>query len=200
VVDGNAYSEIGPVVSVAIFGLAEDSEERSKALRVRQIKRRPVFDALLARGDSGSQGKLASTMCDTSILSPKIRDQRDVSDAEALRVAIDQPMPGVRVIRVAGELDMLTAPQLDSCLLSQIDVHGRHVVVDLSKVTFLAATGLGSLVRAREAATCHHIKLYLTGADHRAVAHPLKITGLCPTFTIHPSTEAVIARVAAQSS
>ena len=104
-------------------------------------------------------------------------------------------MPGVRVVRVAGELDLLTAPQLDSCLLSQIDARGGHVVVDLSKVTFLAAVGLGSLVKAREVATCHHVELHLTGVDHRAVARPLEITELRPTFTIHPSAESVIARV-----
>ena len=52
---------------------------------------------------------------------------------------------------MAGELDMQTAPQLHSCLLSQIDGRGGHVVVDLSKVTFLGAAGLESLVRARQA-------------------------------------------------
>jgi anti-sigma B factor antagonist len=115
--------------------------------------------------------------------------------AEALRVVIDQSMPGVRVVRVAGELDMLTAPQLASCLLSQIDARGGHIVVDISKVTLLGAAGLGSLVRAREAATCHHVELHLAGVDHRAVARPLEITELRPTFSIHPSAESVIARV-----
>jgi len=113
---------------------------------------------------------------------------------------IDQSMPGVRVVRVAGELDMLTAPQLASCLLSQIDARGGHVVVDLSAVTFLAAAGLGSLVRAREAATHHDIELCLTGVDHRAVARSLEITRLRATFTIRPSTKWVIAAVGEQAS
>ncbi|HKS53502.1 MAG TPA: STAS domain-containing protein [Pseudonocardiaceae bacterium] len=110
-------------------------------------------------------------------------------------MAIDQPIPGMRVVRVAGALDIQTAPQLDPCLLSQIDGRGGHVVVDFSKVTFLGAAGLGSLVKAREAAACHHITLHLTGVDRRAVARPLKITGLLPTFSISPSIESVIARV-----
>lgn len=134
-------------------------------------------------------------MCDTPISVTKDQGSAGRLDAEALRVAIDQPIAGVRVVRVAGELDMQTAPQLHSCLLSQIDVRGRHVVVDLSKVTFLAAAGLESLVRAREAATCHHIKLHLTGVDHRAVTLPLEITGLLSTFSIHPLAESVIGRV-----
>lgn len=117
-----------------------------------------------------------------------------------LRVMIDQPVPGVRVVRVAGELDLLTAPQLDSRLLSQIKGRGGHVVVDLSAVTYLAAAGLGSLVSAREAATRHDIELCLTGVDHRAVARPLEITRLRATFAIHPSTKSVIAAVGAQVS
>jgi anti-sigma B factor antagonist len=139
--------------------------------------------------------KLASRMWDTSISVATDQGSAGCRGGEALRVAIDQPMPGVRVVRVAGELDMLTAPQLDSCLLSQIDVRGGHVVVDLSKVTFLGAAGLGTLARAQEAATCHHIELHLAGVDHRAIARPLEITGLRPTFALHPSTESVIARI-----
>ena len=158
------------------------------------IKWRPVFDAVLAIGaraprEAGIDDVGCIIFCG---------QQSGISGcrgAEALHVAIDQPMPGVRVVRVAGELDMLTAPQLASCLLRQIDARGGHVVVDLSKVTFLGAAGLGSLVKAREVATCHHVELHLTGVDHRAVACPLEITGLRPTFTIQPSAESVIARV-----
>jgi anti-sigma B factor antagonist len=134
-------------------------------------------------------------MWDTSFSVAKNQGSAACRGAELLRVAIDQPMPGVRVVRVAGELDMLTAPQLASCLLSQIDARVGHVVVDISKVTFLGAAGLGSLVKAREVATCHHVELHLTGVDHRAVARPLEITELRPTFTIHSSAESVIARV-----
>lgn len=117
-----------------------------------------------------------------------------------LRLVIDQPMPGVRVVQVAGELDLLTVPQLDSCLLSQIDGGGGHVVVDLSEVTFLGAAGLGSLVKAREVAARQGVELHLAGVDHRAVARPLEITELRTTFAIHSSTHSVIATVAGRAS
>ena len=134
-------------------------------------------------------------MCDTPIFVTKYQGPTGCPDTEVFRVTIDQPLPSVRVVRVAGELDMQTASQLDSCLLSQIDGRGGHVVVDLSKVSFLGAAGQTSLVRAREAATCRHIKLHLAGVDHRAVARPLEITGLLPTFAIYPLNESIIARV-----
>jgi len=139
-------------------------------------------------------------MGDTPISVTKDQGPAGCRDAGVFRVAIEQLIPSVRVVRVAGELDMQTAPQLHSCLLSQIDGRGRDVVVDLSKVTFLGAAGLESLVRAREAATCRHIKLHLTGVDHRAVALPLEITGLFPTFAIHPLPNRSLPVCAAQSS
>ena len=131
-------------------------------------------------------GKLASSMCDTPISAPQDQTSSGCRDAQALRVAIDQPIPDVGVVRVAGALDMQTAPQLESCLLSQIDGHSGHVVVDLSKVTFLGAAGLGCLVKARQAAACHHVTVHLTGVDHRAVAVPLEITGLLSAFVSLP--------------
>jgi len=133
-------------------------------------------------------------MCDTPILVTKNQEPAGCPDAKVFRVAIDQPIPSVRVVRVAGELNIQTAPHLHSCLVSQIDGRSRHVVVDLSQFTSLGAAGLESLVRAREAATCRPITLHLTGVDHRAVARPLEITGLRPTFAIHPLAESIIAR------
>lgn len=85
-------------------------------------------------------------MCDTPLFVIKDQTSLGCHDAQALRVAIDQPIPGVRVVRVVGELDVQTALQLDSSLFSQIDGGGGHVVVDPSKVTFLAAAGLESLL------------------------------------------------------
>jgi anti-sigma B factor antagonist len=116
--------------------------------------------------------------------------------AEELRLVIDLPIPGVRVVRVAGELDLLTTPRLDSLLLRQIEQGGRHVVVDLSEVIFLGASALGSLVRARDLAAYHGVELHLTGVDHPAVAHTLVTTKLRTAFATHPSTDSILAAVA----
>jgi anti-sigma B factor antagonist len=119
---------------------------------------------------------------------------------EALRIVIGRPLPGVRVVQVAGELDMVTAPHLDSCLLDQIDKRDGHVVVDLSAVTFLGAAGLTSLVKAREAAACHDIRLHLAGVDHRTVARFLEITQLRPTFAVHPSIGSAVTALMATAA
>jgi len=119
---------------------------------------------------------------------------------EPLCIVIGRPLPGVRVVQVAGELDRVTASHLDSCLLDQIDRCDGDVVVDLSAVTFLGAAGLTSLVRAREAATCHDVRLHLAGVDHPAVAHSLEITQLRPTFAVHSSTGSAVTALTATAA
>jgi anti-anti-sigma factor len=57
-------------------------------------------------------------------------------------------LPGCEVIRVRGELDMLTSPELADAL-SSCDESGQEVVVDLSGVSFIDSHGLHVLMRAR---------------------------------------------------
>jgi anti-sigma B factor antagonist len=109
-----------------------------------------------------------------------------------VRFAIDQLAPGVRVVRMAGELDSLTAPLLDRHLQRHLHEGGGHLIVDLSEVTFLSAAGLTSLVTADETATRCEVQLHITGADHRAVARPLEITTLRATLDIHPTMQSIV--------
>ena len=51
------------------------------------------------------------------------------------------------VIAVSGELDVFTAPSLDESLAESIDAGRVNLIVDLTDVTFLDSTGLGSLVK-----------------------------------------------------
>ncbi|MGH3786750.1 MAG: STAS domain-containing protein [Pseudonocardiaceae bacterium] len=113
---------------------------------------------------------------------------------------IEQPMPDVRVVRVSGELDLLTTPLLEIRLQQCIEKRVGHLVVDLGGVTFLGAAGLTSLVAARKAATGLGVQLHLSGTDHRAVARPLDITMLRPSFDIHPTADAVVAVVSSRKA
>ena len=62
-------------------------------------------------------------MCDTPIFATKDQTSSGCPNAQALRVAIDQPIPGMRVVRVAGELDMQTAPHcILACSVRSMDV------------------------------------------------------------------------------
>lgn len=109
---------------------------------------------------------------------------------EELGVKVEEPASGVRVVRVDGELDMLTAPVLRTALLEQLAAAPGHLVLDLSDVRFLGSNGLAVLVETRSAAGEAHIALHLTGTDHPWVARPLEVSGLLGLFDRHPSPEA----------
>ena len=112
---------------------------------------------------------------------------------EFISFVIDEPAPDVCVVRVRGELDLLTTGLLDHNLQRHIEGNPGRVVVDLSEVTFLGAAALTSLLTAKQAATRWGVQLYLTGADHRAVARPLKITKLWASFDIRPTVKSIVA-------
>jgi anti-sigma B factor antagonist len=52
------------------------------------------------------------------------------------------------VVAVSGEIDLFTAPELKSAVVSAIDAGRTRIVVDLSETTFLDSTALGVLIGA----------------------------------------------------
>jgi anti-anti-sigma factor len=81
-------------------------------------------------------------------------------------IASDKPSEGVFVIALSGEVDLYTAPEFKQQLIDAVAEGAKHVVVDLSKTTFIDSTTLGVLVggvrRLRERPQ-HHQDL----RDHR---------------------------------
>jgi anti-sigma B factor antagonist len=72
-----------------------------------------------------------------------------VDDAIApLTVRVSQ-LPSGWVLRVAGELDAATAPQLVATF-QELPVHGSEVVVDIAEVSFIDSSGLRSLLLIRQ--------------------------------------------------
>ena len=55
---------------------------------------------------------------------------------------------GSTVLRVCGELDLASAMKFDAAI-QDAEENGGPIVVDLSEVTFVDSTGLGTLLRAR---------------------------------------------------
>ncbi|KAA2257903.1 STAS domain-containing protein [Solihabitans fulvus] len=83
--------------------------------------------------------------------------------------------PSVAVVKVAGEVDMLTAPTLAACLLAGLARWTpRRLVVDLRRVGFLSVAGLGVLIEANEQAGARHVELRLV-ADTRTVRRALML-------------------------
>jgi anti-sigma B factor antagonist len=68
-----------------------------------------------------------------------------VSKLEFQRESVGAP----GVVRVVGEIDLATAPQLRTLLGELIDAGAAQVVLDCSGLEFLDSSGIGVLVAAR---------------------------------------------------
>jgi anti-sigma B factor antagonist len=100
----------------------------------------------------------------------------------------------VTVIAVAGDLDMLTAPQLDDAIHSALREEPTALVVDLSKVAFLGSAAMNLLV-----ATHHEITPttpFGVVADGPATIRPMKKIGLDSVIALHPTLDDAVAALA----
>lgn len=96
---------------------------------------------------------------------------------DTFRIDVEVPHADVALLRLAGDLDVLTAPALRRQVTRRVREH-QHVVVDLTAVDFLSSVGLQALLDAHCCAAEYLNQLHVTGAAHRAVARPLRLSGL----------------------
>jgi anti-sigma B factor antagonist len=97
----------------------------------------------------------------------------------------------VVVVRVAGEVDMLTTPMVSELISEQLGTDLSTLVLDMRRVGFLGSSGLAALVTARDEASSQGVALRLVSADH-AVLRPLTATGLAELFDIYPDLETAL--------
>lgn len=103
-----------------------------------------------------------------------------------------RPWGNFVVVKVFGELDVFTAPQLRTFLCEVLEGRGEHVILDCSEVGFMDSSGLAVLVGARKRAC-------LTGGCLRlAMPRPLvqdqlAVAGLHKVLPTYPTVEAAAA-------
>ncbi|MET9246509.1 STAS domain-containing protein [Nonomuraea sp. NPDC003709] len=90
---------------------------------------------------------------------------------------------GSLTVSVSGELDIATTEQLRAHLLGLLQEAGRAphkqvaLVIEMSRLTFIDAAGLGILVCAHNHARAQQTPLRLTGVPP-AIRRLLRLTGL----------------------
>ena len=98
----------------------------------------------------------------------------------------------IPVVRVAGEVDLTTAPELRARLAELPDGTGT-VVIDMSEVTFLDSTGLSVLVaswkRLSEAGEKGGFRLVV---NRPVIQRVLDVTGLSQIFSVFSTLEEAI--------
>lgn len=108
-----------------------------------------------------------------------------------INVEVSTPTDGIRVLHVVGEIDMLTAPVLDSIVASQLQSWPRALVLDLSEVGFMSSAGLASLMAARRQAAQAAVPLRVV-CSTEPVLRPLTVTGLAALFDLHTELDAAL--------
>lgn len=106
-------------------------------------------------------------------------------------IKTEQAAGDTYVIALTGEIDLYTAPEFKQQLLEVIGDGATHVVVDLTKTTFIDSTTLGVLVGGVKRLRPAGGQLSLVCSD-RNITKIFEITGLDKVFPIHETrTEAV---------
>jgi anti-sigma B factor antagonist len=94
------------------------------------------------------------------------------------------PEAGYHALQVSGELDLHTVPAIEEQAITALgDPTVTTLALDLSNVTFIDSTGIGTLIRLRLAADDAHKHLVLRRPS-APVTRLLTITALTAAFTI----------------
>jgi anti-anti-sigma factor len=107
-----------------------------------------------------------------------------VEDEDLLEIRVSETGPGVRVVRVRGELNETTAFSFERLAQEALAAGRGLVVLDLSDVTTLGPEGVQALVRVAYRAGEADIGLCLAGADRDAIINPLDAAGVRDLFEI----------------
>jgi anti-anti-sigma factor len=109
-------------------------------------------------------------------------EERDV-----LRLEVSEDS-GRAVVRASGEVDLDSSSALRAAL-ARLLVAGRHIVLDLSGVTFIDASGIGVLVGARRSAVRSGLTLALRRPSP-VVKKVLEVTSVLRFIPVEPAQSA----------
>jgi anti-sigma B factor antagonist len=96
------------------------------------------------------------------------------------------------VLRITGEADVYTAPQLRERVIDLLADGIRHIIADLHDVEFLDSSALAALVGSLKRIRAQDGSLVLVANTDR-ILRIFRITGLIRAFTLHQSIPEAIA-------
>lgn len=97
------------------------------------------------------------------------------------------------VLRVSGEVDVYTAPQMRERVIELLADGSLHIVADLLDVDFLDSTGLGVLVGSLKRLRERDGSLTLVASSAGRIPQLLRLTALDRVFTLRQSVLEAIA-------
>lgn len=81
------------------------------------------------------------------------------------------------IVKLSGELDVYTAPELKDKLLPLTEGNGNEIQIDLQHTTYMDSTGLGVFISAYKSSKEHQSHMELIHVKDR-VLRLFKVTGL----------------------
>jgi anti-sigma B factor antagonist len=103
---------------------------------------------------------------------------------------------GVRILTVAGELDIATAPSLCARLDATRVGRRPRLLVDLSSVEFCDSTGLRALLGAAAEVRTHGGRFALVCPPGGGVSRLLDVVGAAEVMAVHPDRATAMAALA----
>ncbi|MBA8822808.1 anti-anti-sigma factor [Saccharopolyspora lacisalsi] len=109
---------------------------------------------------------------------------------ESMSVAIERDERTL-VVKVSGEIDLVTSPQLEQELTRVLEERPEVLVLDITRVTFLSSAGLAVLVSTNQHAG--ERTRFRVAADDAVTLRPIQLMGLDSEFPVYPSMKEAVA-------
>ncbi|ORI27061.1 STAS domain-containing protein [Rhodococcus sp. 1168] len=117
-----------------------------------------------------------------------------VDETQAAQFDIAQHLDGsTLVLTVSGDLDMRTAPALDAAISEGALTAPHALVVDLSKVTFVASAAMTVLTIAQN--KLGETLQFAVVADGPATSRPIRLMGLDQVFSLYEDLPTALAAI-----
>lgn len=112
--------------------------------------------------------------------------------ATLLGTDISSPVEATTLLAVVGEIDHVTAPALRMACEAAAGQRQRHLIIDLSEVTYMSSAGINLMLNLRHEHTePQRLHLILNATLTRLWS----LIGVGILFTVHPSREAALAAI-----
>ncbi len=98
---------------------------------------------------------------------------------------------GRHIVAVRGEIDLFTAPEFKQRVMAPVGAGVEHVIVDLTRTTFVDSSSLGVLIGAHRRLKSRGGRL-VVACETDAIVKTFRITGLDGVVTLVPSVDAAL--------
>lgn len=107
---------------------------------------------------------------------------------QGLEINVEEPEDGIPVVRLKGEIDLHTCPELRSTLHRLMEAGNHRIILDLAEVPYLDSAALGVLVDAVRRARENGGGIYLVQVTP-FVQRAFEITRLIKIFQVHTTLD-----------